>query len=495
MRQALHIFKKDARFLRLEILLLLVLAALLGWTETHFQGIAVVSELLLALAVNYVIARVIHAEAIPGHNQFWITRPYRPNSLIGAKILFVLVFVNLPVFAAQCSIIAADGFPFSEYVAGLIWSQVLMVICVSLPAMCLASLTAGLIPFLLSEFIVVAAAFIGEAVLARVHPSFLPAMQPGPDAVGWVRDSLFLAVTTCVAVFVLRRQYTTRSTDSGVRYAIGGAVIAALVFLCVPWPFALAVQSKLSKQAFDETSLSVVLGPVTEGVFPSPGRGDKPHPGEISLPFVIRGVGDGRELQADALSIGMVAADGRTWNSGSIAPIMVETGTPIPGETVVAQILHVDPAFFKAESGRPVTVRARLYLTLFGDPHSMTIPIQPAPVNVMDGLQCFAGFFNQLNCRSIFRWPRRRVYAKTGDGGVESYIRAVSYSPFPAELGVNPIEQHSFEGALDATHATVITMVPLSYFHVDTEIRGVSLLEYTGEARRKALMAPRPGVR
>ncbi len=162
----------------------------------------------------------------------------------------------------------------------------------------------------------------------------------------------------------------------------------------------------------------------------------------------------------------------------------------------MAEILHLDPAFFEAESQHPVTLQTRLYLTLFGDAQSMTIPIQPEPaVNVMDGLQCFAGFFNQLNCRSIFRWPRRWVDAKTGDGGVASHIRSVSYSPFPAELGFNPIEQHSFSGSASATHATVTTKAPLSYFHVDSEIAGVSLLDYTAEARRKALMPPPPGIR
>jgi len=191
----------------------------------------------------------------------------------------------------------------------------------------------------------------------------------------------------------------------------------------------------------------------------------------------------------------VVASDGRTWKSGSIAPVMVEAGPPIPGATVVAEILRLDPAFFRAESQHPVTLRTRLYLTLFGDAKSMTIPIEPEPVNIMDGLQCSAGLFNQLYCRSIFRWPRRRLEAKTGDGGVESHIRSVSYSPFPAEFGFNPIEQHSFSGATTATHATVTTTAPLSYFHVDTEMTGVSLLDYTVEARRKALSAPTPGIR
>ncbi len=497
MRQALHIFGKDVRSLRLEILLLLVLAATLGWTELHLHAFAVLSELLMILVVNYTIARVIHAEAIPGHNQFWITRPYRWSSLLSAKILFILVFVNLPIFAAQCYMIVSANFSFATHIAGLLWSQLLMIVCVSLPVACIASLTAGLMPFLLAEFIAVAAAFIlDEGLHVRARPSaFLPALQTGPDAVSWVRDTLAMVIVICVAAFVLYWQYRTRRTDLGNKYAIGGAVLAAIVFACMPWPFALTVQQMLSKQTIDRSSMSVGLGSVKNSVFSAPDRAGHRDPYEISLPFLVKraNAGADQELQADSLYVDIVAANGRTWSSGSVAPV-VEDAEPSsdPSETVVAEILHLDPAFFAATRTSPVTVQARFYLTLFGDTESMTIPIRPEPVNIMDGMQCAAGFFNQLGCASLFRWPRRRVYAKTGDGGVESHIRTLSYSPFPATLGFIPVEQHSFTGAASSTQATITTKAPISYFDIDARIPGVSLTDYTADAKRQALTAPPP---
>ena len=36
-----------------------------------------------------------------GDRQFWITRPYRWQSLLGAKVRFVLVFLNLPMTVAD----------------------------------------------------------------------------------------------------------------------------------------------------------------------------------------------------------------------------------------------------------------------------------------------------------------------------------------------------------------------------------------------------------
>lgn len=490
MRQALHIFKKDARFLWSAILLVLLMAALLAFTKA---GLA---ELLVVLAANYTIARLIHAEAIPGHNQFWITRPYRWKSLLGAKILFLLVFVNLPLLAAQCYIILSGRFSFASSLPGLIWSQVLLVLCLSLPAMCLASLTAGLIPFLLAEFLVVGGFLIVEGLIsrARIFP-LLSFLQTGPDAVEWVRDSLALAFIACVALLVAHWQYKTRRTDLGNKYAIAGAAVAAVIFLFVPWQFEMLTQSALSSHSFDGSSLSLSLASVTKSVFPPAfTRGRNPDVvGAVSLPIVVNGAQDSRDLEADALTISLEAADGRTWNSGFIAPIMLEERSAgNQSEAVIVGNLGVDPAFFKAEGAGSVNVRARLYLTLFGDPRSMTIPIQQEPVNAIDGLQCFAGLFNQLHCRSIFRWPRRRVYAKTGEGGVESFIRSVSYSPFPATSGFDPIEEHSFSGATTATQATIITKKPLSHFHVDAEIRGVTLSDYTAKAQRKALSVPPP---
>jgi len=100
MRQTLHIFGKDVRYLWREICLVLALDAMFAWIETHSPD-PWWAEMLLTAAAGYLVARLIHAEAIPGDRQFWITRPYRWKSLLGAKLLFVLVFVNLPILIAQ----------------------------------------------------------------------------------------------------------------------------------------------------------------------------------------------------------------------------------------------------------------------------------------------------------------------------------------------------------------------------------------------------------
>ncbi len=480
MRQALHILRKDARYLRGEIVLVLALIVLLAYTA------APAAEILALLAMNYLIARVIHAEAIPGYNQFWITRPYRWQSLFGSKILFVLLFMELPLVAAQIYALVTRDFPLASSLPGLLWSQALYITCFFLPVACLASLTSGFIPFLVTEFIVTAEVLIAEGVVYG-HFSwnqFLPGAKPGPEAMDWVRDFIVMTIVVAFAAAVLYSQYRTRDSAKGRKTAVLGVAVAAVIFFFLPWPVMMSLQGALSRESFDANPLKVDLASVKYAAFPGIGpRKGVPPPERICLPLRLNGVPANREVGFDSLSVTLAARDGRSWNSGIVAPIPVENE-----EAIVDASLPVDPAFLLVERAHALTVRTRIYATLFGDPHSATIPLESGqPVNAVDGLRCSVGMFNQLSCSSIFRWPGKRVYVSTRDG-VGSYVRTFSYSPFPAELGFNPVETHSFSSGLASKEAVVTTKGALSHFHMDATLEGVVLDDYTAAARQKALM-------
>jgi hypothetical protein len=478
MRQALHILRKDARYLRGEIALVLALVALLGYTA------APAVEILALLAMNYLIARVIHAEPIPGHNQFGITRPYRWQSLFGSKVLFVLLFIDLPLLAAQIYALVAHDFSLWSNLPGLVWSQALYITCLFLPVMCLAALTSGLIPFLVTEFILVAEVFIAEGVVHGhfTWNQFLPGAKPGPEAVEWMRDFIVMTIVVAFSGVVLYSQYRTRNSTRGRRTAVLGVAGAGAVFLLLPWPAMLSLQAALSKESFDAASLKVDLAPVRYAVFPAFGRRNG-SPERICLPLRLSGVPANREAGFDSISVTLEARDGQSWSSGVIAPI-----SPEGEETIVDASLPVDPAFLAMERARPLTARAKIYLTLFGDPHRATIPIESGPpADAVDGLQCSVGLFNQLSCRSIFRWPGKRVSISARDG-VGSYVRTFSYSPFPAEFGFHPVETHSFSTGLTSKEAVVTTKAPLSHFQIDARVDRVMLDDYTAAARQKAIM-------
>ena len=133
MKQALHIFKKDVRYLRYEIGIALLAALAFcfagvrqgppmpGVAPNQGTGFGVLA-ILLPVTWWFLITRVVHAESLVGDRQFWLTRPYEWKSLLGAKILFIVVFVNFPLFVADAVIVPSFGLSLSHERAGLLWT-------------------------------------------------------------------------------------------------------------------------------------------------------------------------------------------------------------------------------------------------------------------------------------------------------------------------------------------------------------------------------------
>src|SRR6187431_934695 len=87
------------------------------------------------------IALAFHAKALPGDRHFWLTRPYSRASLAGAKALFVLAYITLPMTLAQALTLRLNGLPLGANLDGLLWEQVLITLVVALPAVALATVT------------------------------------------------------------------------------------------------------------------------------------------------------------------------------------------------------------------------------------------------------------------------------------------------------------------------------------------------------------------
>src|SRR5271155_4729161 len=111
MKQAVHIFRKDAKCLWFPLSMALALQILFTVLEMlpHLGAYPRVEGQipgsLMLLAWWCLIAALVHEEPLPGDRQFWITRPYSSKSLLMAKVLFILTFVNLPVLIADCCIL------------------------------------------------------------------------------------------------------------------------------------------------------------------------------------------------------------------------------------------------------------------------------------------------------------------------------------------------------------------------------------------------------
>jgi len=488
-QQALHIFRKDARYLKRETTLVALLAmtfALLHARALFASKGSGLGEIALSVSAAFLIGRLVLAEAIPGDRQFWITRPYRWQSLLGAKLLFIVVFVSFPIFLAQFLILIIDGFPLLSNFPGLLWSQVLLLIFIWLPVAAIAALNSGFAPFIFSQLIVLAAD-LGYGQL-------MPSSPPHLAAVEWVRESIAAAALLAIAAAVLLGQYKSRRTAFGRSVAIGGVATSALLLAVFPWTFALAMQSRFSKAPAIASSISVALEDGSDPPVWLP-RSSKI---ELRVPVAVKGIPGGTEILADALKISLRGGDGRSVDLRVADCPELKRQTVSASSAIISAVCTAGEEFFQRQRGQPVTIRGSLYLTLLGNARSKTIPLSDQPADAIDGLQCYTDNVRaewDVYCRSAFRWPSRMIYSKLGHTDANSFADGVPYSPFPANLNIEPVQTNWASGFASGPtpvvrDVTIVAEEPLAHFRRDFESTAVRLNRFEDPSVR--YLRPQP---
>jgi hypothetical protein len=173
---------------------------------------------------------------------------------------------------------------------------------------------------------------------------------------------------------------------------------------------------------------------------------------------------------------------------------------PWTNPTATATSFHatVAPSFYDRIKGGPVRISGAVYLTLYGNPRSILLPItdrvvyQPTPgVGMCAARQNDSGVV--LNCRSAFGSQRDLVsfdvigrFPGMGPMVFEtlSRLRPVSYSPFPAEVDLMPVRQSEQSAQVYTTVLGVRAnaLEPVAHIRKEFEISGLRLADY--EVRR-----------
>ena len=158
-----HIFKKDWklqwRFAVIMALVQFANAALLV-KMSPFQDNRSLNSLmpLMILAIlagiPFLIAAVVHQDAIPGVRQDWLVRPIRRRDLLLAKLLFVLIAVHGPMLLADLFRGLANGFAFGPSLAAAASHGLFVLVAFSVPLLAFASLTRNFMEALVAGFIV-----------------------------------------------------------------------------------------------------------------------------------------------------------------------------------------------------------------------------------------------------------------------------------------------------------------------------------------------------
>jgi len=472
MRQALHIFKKDVRHLWFEVAVAITVVAAFTFTGarralwladpvTNRIAAWTLVMILLPLAWWTLIARVIHDEVLPGDNQFWITRPYSWKSLLGAKALFILAFISIPMLLADGVIVRAHGLhPLGAELPGLLWSQVLLAIVFVLPIAALSALTTGFVQ-LIFAILTPCVIALGVAIVAPevVLTGFLGASD-------WVKMYYVFLVISVAASAILFWQYSVRRTSAARSLAVAAGILAVLGMTLIPWSAAFRIQSWLSKQRVDQPMAHVDFDSgnkwLTRAVIE---RGDRVR---VEVPLSITGLPPGMLAKPEGFSVQLQAPDGRMSYADQL-PLKYASNM---GQEFSLQVT-VDGAFYRRVKNEPMKVRGSLYMTLFGNRQTVRVPFGDRSVPVSRVGVCSASGGGNLQsyfliCSSAFRFPPVLVsyrFIQSAKEAVEDVWpstqprRVISYSPLPAELGISPVSQ-------DFTFSTV--RVPLSEGRVDT---------------------------
>lgn len=470
MRQVLHIFKKDVRHLWFEIAVVIsVVAAFtftgarraLWLTDPAANRIAAWTLVLILLPLTWwtLIARVIHDEVLPGDSQYWTTRPYSWKSLLAAKMLFLIAFINFPMLVADGLIVRAYGLPLGTVLPGLLWSQVLLAVVFILPIATLSGLTTGFVQLIL--------AVLTPCVIALVVAIIAPEVVLGTywGASQWVKSYFAFLVIAIASSVILVWQYSRRRTAAARFAAAATGILVVLGMTLIPWSAAFRIQSWLSKQRIEQSLVHVDFDStnrwLTRAVMEG---GDRVR---IELPLNVKALPPGMIAKPEGFSVQLQAPDGTAWHSDQLP---LRYGSSM-GQEFSLQAT-VDGAFYRKVKDEPLKVRGSLYLTLFGNRRTSQIrfgdrfvPVPGVGVCSASGGASQQSYF--LICSSAFRFPAALVsYRFTQSANEEvqdvpssTEPRSISYSPFPADPGISPVSQ-------DFTFSTA--RVPLTKGMVDT---------------------------
>ena len=436
MREALFLFRKDVRHFRLPLAGFLALMGLLGGSEAvlprrpDWFAASLACQWLLIPAAWYLVVLVIHEQKLPGDRQYWLTRPYPRRSLLLAKALFVVVFLNLPLLVSQVVALAANGLAPLAYWRALAARQFFFTALTVLPAAALATVTASLAQFGMGAF-----AVFGIVLLIELGGGHPPGQWGGLD---WIESSAVVALAFVVSAAVVLLQYTRRATLLAASILAGGVVACSLLPALDLWSLAFSLQEWLSPQPADVSQARLQFDAARD---PTQGRNllrswpDHPEAIGLAMPIQLTGLPAGISVLNERTLIAIQAPGGASWESGWQPPPAesraLRTADPFP-------LLAVNRAFFDSIKDQPVRLQIRAAFTFFGTPSTTTLPV-PAEDRWVPG----AGFCwtspSRVACFSPFAhaaWVEGEARPAPPSAPEPAPLRPeISYAPYPTNAG------------------------------------------------------------
>jgi hypothetical protein len=477
MRQALHIFRKDVRFLWLPILVVLAMTALFAWSRcadpsTFAMGNANPDSLLgtisffLVMCWWYFIACLIYKEQPAGDCQFWVTRPYAWKSLLAAKVLAMVTFINVPFLISDMAILWANGFSPARAAASLLGRQIAITAILLLPAAAIAAVTRHLAQIALTAFALLWLVALCGANLDQ----------------SWYRLQWIPLWTTAVVLAggtfgALVWQFARRRTPISRAVLAGVAVMCAAMLMAKPFGGAIALQSYFPAAAESLSAVHLSFAPDSH-----PGRNFRPDM-RAWIPIHIDGLPPGARVLADLIEMEIQGRDGAGWRSGWVVPNVSHEDF---GQVECFQgwsegedhVLYLTPGRRAQDAfqGQPVNLSVSLAMTVFRTETNTQMfpdqsPYRIAGLGVCSLRSLDAPGSPELLCRSEeSRSVRLRINGLT--------VLGASYEPSLAVFGQTPVYTSSVrvgDPFQQASQIYVATERPIAHLRRDLEIPQIRL--------------------
>ena len=194
------------------------------------------------------------------------------------------------------------------------------------------------------------------------------------------------------------------------------------------------------------------------------------------------------EFKPNGLTMKLRAFDGEVWVVSQPPP------NSFNFEAGIASLRAVmGKNFYVKVKDRPLQFSGTLYFTLYGNKQQALVPVNSRPVPVEGVGLCSAGMRFFL-CHSAFRSPSDWVTVRTLQGSpngaktvTDNFSHIASYSPFPADLGVDPLST-LFSPRVNAIfQARIEAWEPLAYVERNFEFNRVRLNDFVANSPLAAI--------
>jgi hypothetical protein len=398
------IFRKDVKHHWPEILISIFLLAAFSWRAPRdwegqdwlgnggLEPLWNTMPILLLLSWGLLVVRVVQGESLVGDRQFWITRPYEWKKLISEKVLFIAVFIGLPLIVADVVLLMYAGFrPEPAWIHRLIGMQLTLIILLIVIA-ALAAITATLVQML------VALLGIGVAIAGAVMVVEYFSSAPGFDSiVDWLSPAIMIAAS----IVILLMQYARRTKRFARTFAIAATLIIAALAFAAPY-LSLAPLHYPLLESEEAAPVKFALSGNKPGM--PEVKPDNKRTVDVELPIEVSRINSGSLTHLEGTNLSLEGPNGSRWQSHWVAA----NSLLFPDESSTMRLsFSIDKRFYERVASGEVRARLEIAYSLWRDQGAVQTTARERNLTVPGYGYCSLdqAYSSSLRCRTAFSQP------------------------------------------------------------------------------------------